>query len=223
MFTGIIETMARVLSFEKGTLILECPGVFDDVKIGCSISISGVCLTVTAFDQRLLSFDVVEETLRKSMLGSLRAGRRVNLERALLANGRFDGHIVQGHVEGTGTVISLHRSPDEKKEVISSLRETIKKFSSFLPKEEKSLVVQIPADLLPSLIPKGSITIDGVSLTIVEIKSDHCTVALIPETLAKTTLGELQPGDQVNIETDILVRSIKHLIDRHVSQVEQKN
>lgn len=185
MFTGIIEATAKVIAQGSGRLTLERPSSFDDVKPGSSISVSGVCLTVTELDARALTFDVMPETLKKTTMGELSAGDRVNLERALPAHGRFEGHVVQGHAEGTGEVIGLQNLGGDVR-----------------------LTIRIPSELKRMIVPKGSICLDGVSLTVADTGGDSCTVALIPMTLKSTTLGRKRMGDRVNIETDILVRTL---------------
>ena len=187
MFTGIIEATAEVLQRDDHSIIIARPAMFDDLKIGSSIAISGVCLTIVKMDETSLSFDVVPETFAKSAMGKLKAGDQVNLERAMRADGRFDGHVVQGHVEGVGEVTKVDAQTSG---LMLSLR--------------------VPSALLPFIIPKGSITLDGVSLTVASIEDDVLTVALIPETLRQTTFGRRQPGDQVNIETDIFMRALLH-------------
>lgn len=183
MFTGIIETTAQVLQSSDGRLILERPAIFDDIKLGASICVSGVCLSVVEFDDQSMRFDVIDETLSKTKLGDLKIGDAVNLERALKVSDRFEGHIVQGHVEGTAVI--GHRSP------VTGVLEIV-----------------LPDALAPFVIEKGSIAIDGVSLTVASMVDAVCTVALIPHTLSVTTLGSLQTGDRVNIETDILGRYV---------------
>jgi len=185
MFTGIIETTAKIIAQGDGRLTLERPVSFDDVKPGSSIAVSGVCLTVTELDARALTFDVMPETLRTTTIGDLSIGDLVNLERALPAHGRFEGHVVQGHIEGTGEVIGLEQRGDDVR-----------------------LTVRVPAELKRVIVPKGSICLDGVSLTIADVGPESCTVALIPMTLKGTTLGTKRMGDSVNIETDILVRTL---------------
>jgi riboflavin synthase len=167
----------------KNKLILERPATFTDIKLGASIAISGVCLSVVQFDDTQMSFDVIDETLRKTKLGDLHVGDAVNLERAMKASDRFEGHIVQGHVEGTGEIRDLGS-------------------------ETGVLNIVLPDILVPFVIAKGSITLDGVSLTVANIDDTVCTVALIPHTLSITTLGHLKPGDRINIETDILGRYV---------------
>lgn len=179
MFTGIIETTAQVLENGNGRLVLDRPASFDDIRTGASICVSGVCLSVVEFDERSMRFDVVAETLRKTKLGELQTGDSVNLERSLKANGRLEGHVVQGHVEGVGAVIEI-----------------------------TPFTIRLPQELLAFVIAKGSIAIDGVSLTVAKKEGDFCTVALIPHTLSVTTLGQLKAGNRVNIETDILGRYV---------------
>lgn len=185
MFTGIIESMAKVLDRRSGVLTLERPAMFDDVKIGSSIAVSGVCLTVTGLDERSLTFDVMPETVSKTTIGDHSISDFVNLERALPAHGRFEGHVVQGHVEATGEVAGKERQG-----------------------EDVRLTIRVPDDLKRAIVPKGSICLDGVSLTVAAVSPETVTVALIPMTLASTTLGSKRMGDRVNIETDILVRTL---------------
>lgn len=185
MFTGIVETSAKILKKTDAGLTVERPAAFDDLRIGSSISVSGICLSAVAFDDDSMSFDVVPETFAKTNLGGLHVGEYVNLERSLRADGRFEGHVVQGHVEGTAEVARIEKK-ETGAEVVLSLREEIAAF----------------------VVPKGSIAVDGVSLTVASVEGNGCTIALIPLTLEKTTLGDLQQGDIVNIETDILGRTI---------------
>ena len=186
MFTGIIEAIGDVLQKTDDSLVVTRPMLFDDMKKGSSVAVSGACLTIVALDAKTMTFNVVEETWAKTKLGELTMGDRVNLERALRADGRLDGHMVQGHVEGVGVV--SHQSPTPQ--------------------------IKLPVELLKFIVPKGSITLDGVSLTVASIDGDIISVALIPETLQVTTLGTLTPGDQVNIETDILGRYVHSLLRR---------
>lgn len=185
MFTGIIEATALVRAQGGGRLTLERPGLFDDVKLGSSIAVSGVCLTVAEMDPKTLTFDVMPETVRNTTIGDWTIGDWVNLERALPAHGRFEGHVVQGHVEGIGEVIGMEQRGGDVR-----------------------LAVRVPAEMKRFIVPKGSVCLDGVSLTVADIGSGSCTVALIPTTLASTTLGRKRMGDRVNIETDILVRTL---------------
>ena len=162
MFTGIVETVGRVAALEAR---------------GDSIAVSGACLTVTAVEAAELCFEAVAETLECTALGDLQVGSKVNLERALRAAGRLDGHIVQGHVDGTGRVRSLERAGDDVR-----------------------LAVDCGPEVAQYLVPKGSVAIDGVSLTVVEAGDAGFDVALIPHTLGVTTLGEKAPGDRVHLE-----------------------
>lgn len=181
MFTGIIESTAKILKLTSSGIVLERPKIFDDLKIGCSIAVSGACLTVTSFDASSMSFDVVPTTFEKSKLGSLKAGDSVNLERAMPASGRFEGHIVLGHVEATGSV---------------------RGFSDGL------LTLSIPKYLLKFVVLHGCIMIDGVALTVARLEDADVTIAVIPHTLKLTTLGSLRPKDTVNLETDVLAKYI---------------
>ncbi len=185
MFTGIVETSGKIIEKSDSGLTIERPAIFDDCKIGSSINVSGVCLSIIRFDDVSMSFDVVPETFSRTNLGALNVGDYVNLERALQANGRFEGHVVQGHIEGTAEVAEI-RKKQTGAEIILSMHE----------------------DLIAFVIPKGSIAVDGVSLTVVTVEGGACSIALIPHTLEWTTLGDLQQGDRVNIETDILGRTI---------------
>lgn len=196
MFTGIIEATAVILHATSSGLTIARPPIFDDVRHGSSVCVSGVCLTVTALDAMTLSFDVIPETWERTTLGDLQPGKSVNLERALRADGRLDGHIVQGHIEGVGEILTIAPSPDP---TVST---------------HHTLEVSLPKLLHPFVIPKGSITIDGVSLTVAALKEKSCILALIPTTLRETTLGTLRIGDHVNMETDMIVRSLASLLPR---------
>ncbi|MBI3336218.1 riboflavin synthase [Candidatus Peregrinibacteria bacterium] len=183
MFTGIIEATAKVIKNEHGRLTIERPKIFDDIKVGSSICIAGVCLTIVDLKEKTMGFDTVPETLKRTTLGEKQAGDLVNLERALKADGRFEGHVVQGHSEAVGEILSLSK--------------------------DGMLRMVYPNNLKKFIVEKGSIAIDGVSLTVARLKGNECTIALIPHTLKVTTLGLLKEGDRVNIETDILGRYIR--------------
>ncbi len=185
MFTGIIESTAKVLNITNSSLYVERPIFFDDIRIGSSICVNGVCLSVIKFDDESMSFYVLKETMNKSSLGLLKQGSKVNLERALKADGRFEGHVVQGHTEGVGEVTQI---PDGESEV---------------------LMIQMPKELSKYCVQKGSIALDGVSLTIASLDQDSVSVALIPHTLENTTLGSKKIGDKVNVETDVLGRYVR--------------
>ena len=195
MFTGIIEVVGSVAERwqrgEIGALVIDAPGVTEGVGIGDSIAVNGCCLTVTVIDGSHLSFEAVKETLEKTSLGELEAGSHVNLERALRAGGRLDGHIVQGHVDGTGRVRSILREGDDVR-----------------------LAIDCGPEIGDFLVEKGSVAIDGVSLTVVGVSDAGFDVALIPHTLKATTLGEREPGDRVNLEADVLGKYVKRYLDR---------
>jgi riboflavin synthase len=182
LFTGIIESTAKVINISNSSLTIERPKIFDDIRVGSSICVSGVCLSIIEFDDVSMSFDLLKETMDKSSFGSLRQGSALNLERALKADGRFEGHIIQGHTEAAGKVVKI---PNATSEV---------------------MLVQIPKELNKFCVQKGSIALDGVSLTIASINNNLIGVALIPHTLKNTTLGIKKEGDKINIETDILGR-----------------
>ena len=161
------------------------------MKLGDSVAVNGCCLTVTRFGDGQLCFDAVRETLERTSLGDLKPGSGVNLERAVRADGRLDGHIVQGHVDGTGRVRALERSGDDVR-----------------------LEVGCGDELLRYLVPKGSVAIDGVSLTVVGVSGEGFDVALIPHTLAETNLGQRATGDRVNLETDVIGRYVVSYLER---------
>jgi riboflavin synthase len=196
MFTGIVEELGTVEALEDQgdavRLTVRGPLVTSDAARGDSISVDGCCLTVTTgIDGRAEVFtaDVMHETLAKTSLGGLEPGARVNLERAVTPATRLGGHIVQGHVDGTGTVV--RRTPSEHWEVVE---------------------ISLRADLERYLVPKGSITVDGISLTIVDVNAESFTVSLIPETLARTTLGFKQDGDLVNLEVDVIAKYVEKMV-----------
>ena len=195
MFTGIIEELGRVvatgLNRASGRLQLAADRVLDDCRIGDSIAVNGVCLTVTAIRQPVIDFDVSAETLRRSNLGRLKPGALVNLERALPADGRFGGHIVSGHIDATG---SFNRRRQEGNAEILSFT--------------------APPAVSRYLIEKGSIAIDGISLTIAELSGHDFSVAAIPHTLAVTTLGRLKPGAEVNLEVDLIAKYVEKLLGK---------
>lgn len=195
MFTGIVEELGEVAAIEEQEdairLTVRGPLVVSDASHGDSIAVNGCCLTVTEHDAQTFTVDVMRESLDKTSLGALRVGDPVNLERAMPAGGRFGGHIVQGHVDGTGTIAS--RTPSENWEVVE---------------------IGFPAELGRYLVPKGSITVDGTSLTVVDVADDTFTVSLIPTTLAATTLGSKQPGDPVNLEVDVLAKYVEKMMRR---------
>ena len=190
MFTGIIEEIGIVKNIKKGIksarLIIECRKIMDDLKLGDSVSTNGVCLTVTNISNSSFSADVMNETLARSSLGSLMTRSRVNLERAMPANARFGGHIVSGHIDGTGKITSI------KKDDIATWY-TIKT----IPK------------VMDYIVEKGSIAIDGISLTVAKVTHDSLLVSIIPHTAGETTLSEKNVGSLVNLEIDIVGKYIE--------------
>jgi riboflavin synthase len=193
MFTGIIEELGVVEAVvDQGDavrLTVRGPHVMVDAGLGDSIAVDGCCLTVAERDQETFTADVMRETLAKTSLGGLAPGHRVNLERAVTPQTRLGGHIVQGHVDGTGEI--RRRVPSEHWELVE---------------------VGLPVDLARYLVAKGSITVDGISLTVVEAGANSFTVSLIPETLARTSLGSKQPGDRVNLEVDVIAKYVERLL-----------
>lgn len=192
MFTGIIEKTSRVIGVTDGPMFrrLTVSVDWDDLQLGESIAINGACLTIAEMQSGSVSFDVIRETLDKTNLGEVTSGDEVHLERALRAGDRFDGHFVQGHVDGTG-------------ELVSQLANN----------EEWRLRIRLPRNLAKYLAPKGSITVDGVSLTIAAVQDTEFEVALIPTTLQRTTLGRRQPGWRFNIECDIISKQIVYWLE----------
>jgi len=193
MFTGIVEELGVVDGIEQQTdavrLTVRGPHVMTDTGLGDSISVNGCCLTVAERDGETFTADVMRETLDKTSLGVLEPGSRVNLERAVTATTRLGGHIVQGHVDAAGELIG--RTPSEHWEVVE---------------------ISLPRELSRYLVDKGSVTVDGISLTVVEVRADSFTVSLIPETLARTTLGFKQSGDLVNLEVDVIAKYVERLV-----------
>jgi riboflavin synthase len=213
MFTGIIESKAHVLEIAPSAMLVERPQDFDDLRIGSSVCVSGCCLSVIEMDENHMKFDVMEETWNKTKLKSLSKGDSVNLERALKADGRFEGHIVQGHVDCTAKVVDVMLSRSER--VGSGSRASLRaKLQSCETKdvskhEDEILTIEIPSNLQGLIVQKGSIAIDGVSLTVSKISDSTFSVALIPHTIEQTTLGNLKAGDTVNLEADILGKYVR--------------
>jgi riboflavin synthase len=194
MFTGIVEELGRVKAIEPQAdalrLTIEGSLVVSDANRGDSIAVCGTCLTVVEHDATSFTADVMQETLNLTSLAGIKVGDPVNLERAMTAATRFGGHVVQGHVDGLGEIIS--RTPSENWELVK---------------------VRIPKQLMKYIVLKGSITIDGVSLTVNEVGDDFIGLSLIPETLKLTTLGSKQPGDKVNVEADVMAKHIERLLE----------
>jgi riboflavin synthase len=204
MFTGIVEelgTVERVVDQGDAVrLTVRAATVLEDTGLGDSIAVNGCCLTVAERTDDTWTADVMQETLDKTSLRGVSPGDRVNLERAVTAHKRLGGHIVQGHVDGVGTIVS--RRPSEHWEVVE---------------------IAMPPAFAKYLVDKGSITVDGVSLTVVEAGEDRFTVSLIPETLARTTLGFRKPGDRVNLETDVIAKHVEKLVRAYTRQQEQES
>ncbi|MFF5706419.1 riboflavin synthase [Streptomyces sp. NPDC012794] len=203
MFTGIVEELGEVTAVEQlaeaSRFRLRGPVVTEGAKHGDSIAVNGVCLTVVDTADGEFTADVMQETLNRSSLGALTAGSRVNLERPMALGGRLGGHLVQGHVDGTGRIVS--RTPSEHWEIVK---------------------VALPENLARYVVEKGSITVDGVSLTVVEAAADYFTISLIPTTLALTTLGIKQSGDPVNLEVDVLAKYVERLLAAGVNPLHAK-
>jgi len=188
MFTGIIEEVGTIKRVGSGWLVIGAEKVLEDTKPGDSIAVNGACLTVTSIDNDGFSGDVMPETVRHTNLGRLHHGDFVNLERAMLATSRFGGNIVQGHVDGTGEVISI------------------------IPQESAMIVrIALPVNLMSYIVVKGFITVDGASLTITDYDEISFSVSLVGYTRQQTTLGRKKPGDTVNLEADIIAKYVERL------------
>jgi riboflavin synthase len=189
VFTGIVGALGEVVESDGHRLVLGWVDTLGAIEIGDSVAVNGVCLTITAIVQGCITLDVVDETLRRSNLGSLRPGDRVNLERPMALGGRLDGHLVQGHVDATGVV--QREAP------------------------ELEVTMEDPS-LLRYVVEKGSITVDGVSLTVSGLTDGGFTVAIIPHTAEVTTLGIRRVGDRVNLEVDVLAKYVERLISSRI-------
>ena len=193
MFTGIVEEMGKIVRVEKGAkssrLTVSGDKIFSDLKLGDSVATNGVCLTVTSFSKGIFTADVMNETLKRSNLGELRQGSMVNLERAMIANGRFGGHIVSGHIDGTGVITKIEQ-------------------------DDIAVWYTIRADrkIMKYIIDKGSVAIDGISLTIAKVTDNDFAVSLIPHTAKETVLGYKKTGDTVNLENDVVGKYIEHFL-----------
>jgi riboflavin synthase len=191
MFTGIVEELGSVRTLDRNRLVVACDTVTDDSDAGASVAVNGVCLTVVERSPGALAFDISEETVARTSLRRLATGAPVNLERPITLVARLGGHVVQGHVDGVGEVTAVDR------DAVGGAR----------------VRLAIPADLRRYTVEKGSITVDGVSLTVAELHDDGVTIALIPHTLSVTTLGSLTPGGLVNIEVDMIARYVERLLE----------
>lgn len=195
MFTGIVETIGIVKEVEPGDgltrLVVDAESIADGVEPGDSVAVNGGCLTVTSNCDGRLSFEAVRETMERTSLGDLKVGARVNLERAMRAGDRLDGHIVQGHVDGVGTVRQVVREGNDVR-----------------------LQIDCDPELAGCVVEKGSIAVDGVSLTVSALSPSGFEVVLIPHTLDVTTLRDCQPDDRVNLEADVLGKYVKRYLER---------
>ena len=188
MFTGIIEEVGRLKSLHGGRIEITCAKILDDIKIGDSISTNGICLTVVGFGENFFAADVMPETFRKTSLAELNRGGLVNLERALKLGDRFGGHIVSGHIDGVGKILSIRA-------------------------EGNALLIDVAAEnfLLRQIAPKGSVALDGISLTVVDAGGENFSVSMIPHTREVTNFHNKRVGSPVNIETDVLAKYVDRL------------
>ncbi len=195
MFTGIIEELGKVQRITRGSkeqrLVITCKKILEDMHLGDSIAVNGVCLTVVEFNDNCFSVDVMNESFSRSSLGELRPGNVVNLERAMAANGRFGGHIVSGHIDGTGKIKSVRQDGNAVWFEIS-----------------------VDSKILMGIVEKGSIAIDGISLTVAAVGPDSFKVSIIPHTLKETVLGSKRVGDRVNLENDVIGKYISKFLGR---------
>jgi len=194
VFTGIVEERGEVVSVllqgDSARMVIRADLAIEDAKLGDSISVNGVCLTVAELDGSSFTADVMAETLARTSLGAASSGSPVNLERAMPAHGRLGGHLVQGHVDATGQILQIN------------------------PAEHWTVVrISLPEQLARYVAEKGSITVDGVSLTVVGVDDDSFTVSLIPTTLRETTLGDREVGDPVNLEIDVIAKYVERLLE----------
>lgn len=198
MFTGIIEEVGVVEALqarpEGARLRVRCRRVLEDARLGSSLAVNGVCLTAVDLGPDFFGADVSTETLRRSNLGRLRPGAPVNLERPLAAAGRLDGHIVQGHIDTTGELLSLEEQPGG----------------------QWWMRVRFPPEIAPYVVLKGSIAVDGISLTVAAVEGDVFSAAIIPHTYRATALAARRPGDRVNLEADILAKYVERLLRREL-------
>lgn len=193
MFTGLVEEVGRVADVtvdgDRARLVIAAPGVVDDLPLGASVAVDGVCVTATDVDGDGFAVDLMRETLRVTALGRLDRGMRVNLERAMRVGDRLGGHLVQGHVDGIGEVVAVEDVPGTR-----------------------TLRLRVPANLTRYLVMKGSICVNGVSLTVADVRDDVVTIGLIPHTLAETNLGDLTAGSTVNLEVDVVAKYVERML-----------
>ena len=189
MFTGIIEEVGHVNRIGGGSLVIDCHKVLEDVQLGDSIAVNGVCLTVTHFDKSSFTADVMPETVRRTSLAEIKKGSPVNLERALTLASRLGGHIVSGHIDGTGKIVKF---ADEGNAIL--------------------MTISAGPELLRYIVEKGSVALDGISLTVAQVTDSDFTVSLIPHTREVTNLGSKKTGSPINIETDVLGKYVEKML-----------
>lgn len=193
MFTGIIEELGTVISLKRGSqsavLTMQGKKISDDLALGDSVAVNGVCLTVKSINRNIFQADVMNETFHRSSLGELKRGAKVNLERAMAANGRFGGHMVAGHVDAVGEITDIRQDDNAI-----------------------WFTIHVPQSVMKYCIEKGSIALDGISLTIAEITGDTISVSMIPHTIENTNFGLKKPGDVVNLENDMVGKYIDKLL-----------
>lgn len=189
MFTGIVEEIGTVKSVQSKVITIEANKIFDDLHLGDSVAVNGTCLTVSNFDNKIFNADVTQETLNRTNLGSLKNGSKVNLERAMTLSGRFGGHIVSGHIDGVGSIKSMK-------------------------KDDNAIIftIEVPKHLMKYIVEKGSVAVDGISLTVASLTDNTFSIFLIPHTLKETVLYYKKEGDKVNIENDVIGKYVERLL-----------
>lgn len=199
MFTGLVETVGKIKSVKQNAdtwlIDISAPEIAPELKKGDSVAVSGACLTVTDFNTAGFCAEMMEETKQRTKLGALKSGDLVNLERAMAAGSRFDGHIVSGHVDGVGRVSKIENSGRTKKVFFAA-----------------------NADIISGIVSKGSVAVDGVSLTVIDVSDNEFSVGLIPETLAQTSLSALEQGSIVNLETDVIGKYVAKFLEKRFGQ-----
>ncbi len=200
MFTGLVEEVGRVTVIatagDRARLVIAAPGVVDDLPLGASVAVDGVCVTATEVDADGFAVDLMRETMRVTALGRLDTGARVNLERAMKIGDRLGGHLVQGHVDGIGEVIAVEDVPGTR-----------------------TIRLRVPVDLTRYLVMKGSVCVNGVSLTVADVHDDVVAIGLIPHTLAETNLGDLTVGSAVNLEVDVVAKYVERMLPVRSTEV----
>ena len=200
MFTGIVEEIGIVKSVQSKVITIEANKIFDDLHLGDSVAVNGTCLTVSSFDNKIFNADVTQETLNRTNLGSLKNGSRVNLERAMTLSGRFGGHIVSGHIDGVGSIKSMKKDDNA---II--------------------LTIEVPRQLMKYIVEKGSVAVDGISLTVASLTDNTFSIAVIPHTLKETVLYYKKEGDKVNIENDVIGKYVERLLTFKEDDKENSN